>query len=82
MSILDADIVFLKDLFASLGTLTTRKMFGGLAIHADGVTFALIISTGVLIIKAKGALAKELAAEGSQQFIHNGKGNTRATMPS
>ena len=81
MSISDADIVFLKDLFASVGTLTTRKIFGGLAIYADRIIFALVISTGTLIIKAKGALEKELAAEGSQQFIHNGKSNTRATMP-
>ena len=42
MSISDADIAFVKDLFASVGTLTTRKMFGGLAIYADGVIFALI----------------------------------------
>ena len=58
MSISDADIAFVKDHFADVGTLTTRKMFGGLAIYADGVIFALIISTGALMIKAKGALAK------------------------
>ena len=81
MSISNADIAFVKDLFASVGTLTTRKMFGGLAIHADGVIFALMDSTGALMLKAKGALAEELAAEWSQQFIHEGKGATRAAMP-
>ena len=49
MSILNADIAFVKDLFAGVGTLTTRKMFGGLAIYADGVIFALIDSTGAKI---------------------------------
>ena len=80
MSISNADIAFVKDLFAGVGTLTTRKMFGGLAIYADGVIFALINSTGALM-RAKGALAEELAAEGSQQFIHEVKGATRAVMP-
>ena len=55
MSISNADIAFVKDLFAGVGTLTTRKMFGGLAIYADGVIFALIDSTGALMIKTKGA---------------------------
>ena len=81
MSISDADIAFVKDHFADVGTLTTRKMFGGLAIYADGVIFALIISTGALIIKAKGALASHLAAQGSQQFIHDEKANKRVAMP-
>ena len=81
MSISNADIAFVKDLFASVGTLTTRKMFGRLAIYADGMIFALMDSTGALMLEAKGALAEELAAEGSQQFIRAGKGATRAAMP-
>jgi len=37
MSISDADIAFVKDHFAGVGTLTTRKMFGGLAILRTGL---------------------------------------------
>ena len=81
MSISDADIAFVKDLFSGVGTMTTRKMFGGLAVYADGVIFALVLSTGALMIKAKGALAQELAAEGAQQFIHDGKGTKRVATP-
>ena len=81
MSISDADIAFVKDLFSGVGTLTTRKMFGGLAVYADGVIFALVISTGALMIKAKGALASDLAAQGSQQFIHDGKGDKSPWRP-
>ena len=73
MSISNADIAFVKDLFAGVSTLTARKMFGGLAIYADGVIFALIIRTGALMLKAKGALAQELAAQRPQRFIQNGK---------
>ena len=81
MSISDANIAFVKDLFSGVGRLTTRKMFGGLAAYADGVIFALVLSTGALMIKAKGALAQELAAEGAQQFIHDGKDNRAVAMP-
>ena len=50
MSISNADIAFVKDLFAGVSTLTARKMFGGLASYADGVIFALIIRTGALML--------------------------------
>ena len=33
------------------------------------------------MIKAKGALASDLAAHGSQQFIHDGKDDKRVAMP-
>ena len=48
MSISNADIAFVKDLFAGVGTLTTRKMFGGLAIYADGVDFCAYRSAPAL----------------------------------
>ena len=81
MSISNADIAFVKDLFAGVSTLTARKMFGGLAIYADGVIFALIIRTGALMLEAKGALAQELAAERPQQFLQDGKDNRAVAMP-
>ena len=81
MSISNADIAFVKDLFAGVSTLTNRKMFGGLAIYADGVIFALIIRTGALMLKAKGALAQELAAQRPQQFLQDGKDNRAVAMP-
>ena len=81
MSISNADIAFVKDLFAGVSTLTAHKMFGGLAMYADGVIFALIIRTGALMLKAKGALAQEVAAQRPQRFIQNGKDNRAVTMP-
>ena len=63
MSISNADIAFVKDLFAGVSTLTTRKMFGGLAIYADGVIFALIISTGAFMLKAKRARTRARRSE-------------------
>ncbi|MDP5085337.1 MAG: TfoX/Sxy family protein [Yoonia sp.] len=70
MSASDADIAFATDLFADLGHLTTRKMFGGLCLYHQGVVFALLNSDGRIYLKAKGALAGALQSDGSEQF-HN-----------
>ena len=58
MSISDADIAFVKDLFSGVGTLTTRKMFGGLAVYADGVIFALDHQHGRFDDQGKGRACK------------------------
>ena len=70
MAVADADIAFATDLFADLGALTTRKMFGGMCLYHDGTVFALLSSHGRLYLKAKGDLAQDLQAEGAEQF-HN-----------
>lgn len=70
MAVADADIAFATDLFADLGALTTRKMFGGMCLYHDGTVFALLSSQGRLYLKAKGDLAQDLQDEGAEQF-HN-----------
>lgn len=70
MAISEADIAFATDLFAALGQLTTRKMFGGMCLYQRGVVFALVSSEGRIYLKVRGALADELRDQGSEQF-HN-----------
>ena len=41
MAVSDGDIAFAVDLFADLGALSTRKMFGGMCLYHDGTVFAL-----------------------------------------
>lgn len=53
MSVSDGDIAFAKDLFADLGAVTTRKMFGGICLYQDGTIFALQASDGRLYLKTK-----------------------------
>jgi len=70
MALADADIAFAADLFAPMGGITTRKMFGGICLYHDGIVFALMSSEGRLYLKAKGAVAEDLQATGAKQF-HN-----------
>ncbi|MFS4437566.1 TfoX/Sxy family protein [Paracoccaceae bacterium GXU_MW_L88] len=84
MAVTEEDIAFIRDLFGPLG-ITTRKMFGGLGIYSGGQIFAVLDSTGILYIKARDALAEDLAAEGASQFtpsMTDKSGKTRSgAMP-
>ncbi len=68
MSVSDADIAHIRDLFADMGAITTRRMMGGLSIYHDGKIFAMLDSAGVPYLKAKGAFAARLAVAGARQF--------------
>jgi len=82
MSISADDIAFIEDLFAPLGTITHRKMMGGLTIYCDAQVFSILDSAGTLYLKAKGAFAAEMAANGAVQFgAVSGKVMGYWTMP-
>ena len=64
MAVSEAQIEMVRDLFAGVGPITTRKMFGGLGIYADGTIFAILMSDGALRLKGVGEMAATFEAEG------------------
>ena len=68
MSITDSDIAFAREIFDDLPDLTHRKMFGGICLYSEDTVFALASSEGRLYLKATGTLAKQLEADGAEQF--------------
>ena len=48
MAVSDEQIAFVTDLFTDIGPVSTRKMFGGLGIYANGTIFAVLMSDGTL----------------------------------
>ena len=68
MSVSNKAIEFALELFESLGSLTTRKMMGGLCLYLDGQIFGILDSEGTIFLKAKGTFAGKMSAEGSRQF--------------
>lgn len=68
MSVSEGDIAFATDLFAPLGAVTSRKMFGGICLYHDGTVFALVSSAGQIYLKTKDP--KGLFGEKPDQF-HN-----------
>ena len=72
---LDQTIEQAKDLFAELGSVSHRKMFGGAGIYAEGVMFALVLADEIMI-KATGSLADDLEAQGSTAFVYEAIGKS------
>jgi len=68
MSISEADVAFALDLFAEIGGVTGRKMFGGLSLYHEGEIFAIVDDAGQIYLKASAALKEDLIAEGGAQF--------------
>ncbi len=69
MAVAPADLEAARDLFAPLGRITHRPMMGGAVLYADGRIFAAIMGEEGVFLRARGALAVRLAAEGARQFV-------------
>jgi DNA transformation protein len=69
MGVSRAEIDAARDLFAPLGEITHRPMMGGAILYADGRIFAALMGEAGLHLRAKGALAEELAAAGAAPFV-------------
>jgi len=80
MSVGDEEIEFVKDLFAVVGEITTRKMMGGLSIYANGKIFSIMRQDGRLYIKAAGPLAERLDAAGGKLFTYDKKDGKQGHM--
>ena len=82
MAISDAQIAHALELFEGVGPLSTRKMFGGLGVYADGKIFAVVLSDGVLKLKGAGPMAERFDAEGWSRWTYQRDGSDKITsMP-
>lgn len=63
----------LHDLFAPVGPVSTRRMFGGIGVYRDGMMFALV-ADDVVYLKADRESGQALEQAGSEPFSYEGKG--------
>lgn len=71
----------ISDLFAGLGPVTTRRLFGGKGIYFNGVIVGIVLR-GELMLKADGESAPALAAAGCKQWSYVGSRHGKTvTMP-
>jgi DNA transformation protein len=61
---------FVVELFAGLGPVRIRRMFGGAGVYAGDVMFALI-DDETIYLKTDDGLKAELAAEGSVGWVYS-----------
>lgn len=81
MAVSDEQIAFVHDLFAGLGPITTRKMFGGLGIYHDGTIFGIVMSDGTLKLKGEGDMPAAYKADGWQPWTYTRKDGAASSMP-
>tara|TARA_R110002049_G_scaffold10127_1_gene50193 strand:+ start:156677 stop:157006 length:330 start_codon:yes stop_codon:yes gene_type:complete len=81
VSLTAGDIAFARDLFSELPDVTTRRMFGGMALYTQGAIFALLRSDGQILLKARASFAERLAGMGAQQWTYTRKNGAAAAMP-
>ncbi len=67
---------FLHELFEPFGAIDIKRMFGGLSLSADGLTFALV-SRETLYLKADEETISWFELEGSAPFSYEAKGGPR-----
>jgi DNA transformation protein len=68
---------YVKELFAGVGSVQIKRMFGGAGGYADGVMF-LLLDGDTIHIKVDEALKVELRAEGSGPFEWTPQNGPRA----
>ncbi len=68
---------FVRELFAGLGPIQIKRMFGGAGGYRDGVMF-LLIAADVIYLKTDEALRAELGREASGPFLWQPQKGPRA----
>lgn len=70
----------LRDMFAGLGPITIKRMFGGKGIYYNGLITALVVQ-GEVLLKADAISAPEFEAAGSTQWTYESRKGKVAAMP-
>lgn len=71
-------IAFVQELFAPLGGIAVRPMFGGAGVYSKGVMFGLV-HDDTIYLKADNDSRKTFEARGSGAFVYDGKGKAVTT---
>jgi DNA transformation protein len=62
-------IEHLRDLFAPLGSISARKMFGGYGLYLDGLIFGIVIE-GSVCLKVDDETKQRFLAAGCAPFVY------------
>jgi DNA transformation protein and related proteins len=68
----------LKALFEPFGSITVKRMFGGSAIYAEGLCFAIELK-GEVFLKTDALSQAHFSAAGSAPFVYAARGQSRPT---
>ena len=69
-----------RDLFATVGPVHVRRMFGGAGVYLDDACFALVVD-GTILMRGDAVLGADYAAAGSEQWVYDGGKRGPVAMP-
>lgn len=72
----DAFHEFVMELFAPMGPVSVRRMFGGAGVFCDGLMFALI-ANDMVYLKTDASLRREMEAEACEPFLWTRPGDNK-----
>lgn len=75
------DNIEIEDLFAGLGAVTIKRLFGGKAIYFDGLIIGIVRRNGDLLLKADDKTAPRFEAAGGTRWAHTDKRGKTVLMP-
>ncbi|WP_043287903.1 TfoX/Sxy family protein [Paraburkholderia oxyphila] len=75
------DNLAIEDLFAGLGRVTIKRLFGGKAVYFDGLVVGIVRRDGELLLKVDVETAPRFEAAGATQWVHTDKSGKTASMP-
>lgn len=70
----------LEDIFAGLGHITIKRMFGGQGIYHGGLIVAIVFE-GEVLLKADAVSAPQFEAAGARRWVYSGQADKVVGMP-
>jgi DNA transformation protein len=74
------DLIEIEEMFAALGPVTIRRMFGGKGVYHRGLIVALEVR-GEMLLKADAVSAPDFEAAGARRWAYDSKGGKAVQMP-
>ena len=74
------DMIDVEEMFASLGPITIKRMFGGKGVYHRGRIIAVEVR-GEMLLKADDLSAPEFESAGAKRWAYEGKAGKPVNMP-
>jgi DNA transformation protein len=75
------DNIEIEELFAGLGDVTIKRLFGGKAVYFEGLIVGIVRRDGDLLLKADAETAPRFEAAGGTRWAHVDKRGKTVLMP-
>ncbi len=72
---------YLQDLFAQVGPIRVKRMFGGAGIYLDDACFAIVLGGEDIMMRGDKEIGPKFEAEGSTQWVYENERRGPVAMP-